>query len=139
MNNDRIKFRVFDTLLKEYVDESETEILLHHNGELLFGNWWGNAKFAEHHFIIEQCTGLKDKNGDLIYEGDRVRAIVSDSRIIGETAGYSEYLKEITGIVKWNDRFAGFVIENANGAYTFFDEIADSEDIKIIGNIHKKE
>lgn len=38
-----------------------------------------------------------------------------------------------------NDRFAGFVIENINGDYTFFYEIADSEDIKIIGNIHEKD
>ena len=59
MNNDRFKFRVWDGKV------SKKYFYL----ELKFGDNGYNPDFITDP-VFEQCTGLKDKNGNLIYEGD---------------------------------------------------------------------
>ena len=127
MNRDRFKFRAWDKQTNNLVYFGFTELQqnLFSIRELAGRNGWTNP--------VEQCTGIRDKNGKLIYEGD----IVSfQSRGL--------FFK---GIVVWTQEevpgeinLGGFGIRlPEDQEYEFMDYSRDRDSLEVVGNIHEDE
>ena len=117
--NDRFKFRVWDKHHKTFLVIPYGNYALSDDGELFW--LMSNCDCSEldtEDYIIEQCTGLRDKNGKLIYEGD--------------------FLKDHNGIwqVLWDEKEAAFYIYNKKRDFYLSPFIGEFE---IIGNIHDNE
>lgn len=125
--NSRFKIRVWDKKSKCFVDDVNPLLLINKAGTTYsFGFDPDNDDY-----IIEQCTGQKNSNYELIYEGDVVILHYSTFN------GVYEIEHKMRGLIKWED--FGFVVEDRYGAKcdlnTLF--IDSTMDIKVIGNIHE--
>ena len=119
----KLEFRAWDTKRNTYDHE---ELLLAPNGDILASRWQ-ELREPESVYIIEPFTGLKDKNGKEIYEGDIVE------------------FRERAYEVKF-DNYGQFRIENKNyhwleNGYSFRSVdiwCADGILVEVIGNIHER-
>lgn len=113
-----IKFRQFDKdcNIMEYWD-------LHENLDDKF--WQNHALFQ---YPIMQYTGLKDKNGKEIYEGDILNSMNDNPEY--DIWTYKDH-KNL--IVKWSEMYASF-----NGLPDYdYNSVYSFEHIEIIGNIYE--
>lgn len=77
-----------------------------------------------------QCTGLKDKNGKLIYEGDILKfKVLADFEAFGTNKKYVEIIAPVIY------EYGGFFIEQSENSI-FLGQLPMSE-IEVIGNIYE--
>ena len=120
MNTARFKFRVWNTLINAYEEDG---FLL----DVRKGKVAGQNTYI---YILEQCTGLKDKNGKLIFEGDVVR--VEDDYGVCNS---DEHIDTGIGAVEWECEMWYIAGDVNNGLY----DIDCTRYIEVIGNIHEME
>ena len=121
--NDRFKFRVWDIEYKKYYPASDfcVEDLQDSGDEI----------------IVEQCTGLEDENGKLIFEGDKVRM----TEFYFDGCGESE--RNFVGYVMWNK--GEFVLSKNPEKPEYENEteiiphVSWGHSFEIVGNIHEVE
>lgn len=111
--NDRFKFRVWDIEYKKYYPATEFCV--------------DDLQDSGDEIIVEQCTGLRDKNGKLIYEGDKIRFEDADIE------GVIVFCKGAF-CFKWKSKTFLFhhIAENIAGQI-------DNHDMVVVGNIHEVE
>lgn len=119
---ERFKFRIYDIKLKMYYSDGR-----YINGNQYMDSYFEDVYDLTDDMIVEQCTGLKDKNGNLIYEGDIVRC---DRDF--DPKGRVNLTKEVI----FTD--GSFMLANLNPENRDFCYLNRFHNIEIIGNIHEQ-
>lgn len=127
--NREIKFRVWDKLLREmhYIDLCD---LVEgddywYDGETSVWDVMNDATNEENRFVIQLYTGLKDKNGVEIYEGD----ILNNTAVNFKFIVKFEKTKYVLQKLEYQ--------EDLLNMYDFFNRIPNM--FEVIGNIYESE
>lgn len=115
-----IKVRLYSKPAKKYIDYITVGFL--NTGELRsYSTENGFGPVLEDNYIVEQYTGLKDKSGKEIYEGDIIRYDAIDYKVL------------------WADYYAGFETKRLNSPWNnagltlhFLASVG-----RVIGNVHE--
>ncbi len=111
-----LKFRAWDRTKKQMIWSLHESIK---DSPVWNSVFWGKVEADPDNYDVMQYTGLKDKNGKDIYEGDIV-----------ELEGWSPKKWEVTF-----DRGGFCMRENADSCY--YPDIKYAEKSKVIGNIYE--
>lgn len=113
-----IKFRVWDLVCNGYAEENWKYYL--NNGVSICDTWC-----TKDDIVLEQFTGLLDKNGVEIYEGD---IVIYDST------------SNITNNERWTTKGKSIIYQNEEARFKFNDDSCFGliyNQYEVIGNIHE--
>lgn len=118
--NRQLKFRIWDKTEKEFTNVSPSFVC---GSEEKVFEFCGSL-YQRKNWVIQQFTGLYDKNKKPIYEGDIIkytRLIEKERRIV-----------ELFSFIKFQDAKFGFDLTGFND---MFYDLSDEPDFEVVGNI----
>ena len=140
---DRFKFRVWNTLVKKFSYFDKPEMQIGTNGfdsGLIFPLSENSNLYMGKYSELQFCTGLKDKNGELIYEGDILDLYVSSKKLYRYEVKYEigsfmlvsqDEIFDFPNV--WNDN----VYPLSQLYYEYQNEENCIDECEIIGNVYE--
>lgn len=127
---DRFKFRVWDKEQNRFHHSFSCDITA--SGTLVISQGIESKKYIvdDDNYVVQQCTGLKDKNGKLIYEGDIVQF-------------YDDEFLQTMKIIWDNDEldFKAIGLKKSVECYeedfSYLGYIKKEDSLEVIGNIYE--
>ena len=119
-------FRIWDTKNNEWLAESDENALTYY-GFTLLGEVMHMQPIPinDGSLIIEEVTGVEDKNGTMIYQGDIIQFVVNDV----------VYIREV---VKEPELACFTLAREGHMPYSFLEMYQMSvTELEVIGNIHE--
>jgi uncharacterized phage protein (TIGR01671 family) len=129
-----LKFRVWNPTYQEMLYPStptkngdyEEKIYLQLDGQLIGDFKHTGIINCSEHYVIQQFTGMLDKNSKEIYEGD----------IIQRSFGKIPY--KVPLVCEWSNEEASYILKDTNGNnYVYLSDFIES--VEIVGNIFENE
>ena len=114
----RVYIKHWDDLTDEFVYIKEGDL------HIYFRNWEENMYESA---VFQQFTGLLDKNGKEIYEGDLLEFAYRDDG------------KQFVGEVRYFEKFGSFGVVMDKTFETFQDLIEYAQFFNVVGNIYENE
>lgn len=123
------KFRAYDKRFSEFVEDffvSEDGKIYKKTKDTGYG--FAISRETSDKIILMQSTGLKDKNGKKIFEGDIVQ--YQNTKVPSADS---------KGVIRYFDNWAmfGIDIEHNEPRALFFNGLADHISLEVIGNIYE--
>ena len=122
-----IKFRVWDDINKKFI--SLKERCIYYDIQLQqYGVWnsYGNVTGL----IIQQYTGLLDKNNREIYEGDILATLSSDNKYLSEVVW-------VNGDGRWGFKSINLIHPERSGKTISYNLTYGCSQWRIVGNIYE--